>query len=277
MINGRALEVLPRLTDGAYDLVFVDAAKEEYLQYVPEAIRLLRDGGILVVDNALWHDRVADPTQRDAETVAVRETGPADPGRRDAGTGTDSARRRPARCGEARAMRARSTGWLLVAGSGYWRPPARPRPALRSPVATPRVTLTSVVPPSGTVPPPPLRFADDLVRTGDHGVDAPTTVQHRPGRPTPSIETVDRRGPAAASTGPSTESTAPGPQRPNRRQAAPSDEPQADPDTPGPDAGPTCTADPQYVNEPTTGLRRTSRPGWRKAVAKAKAPASRSA
>ncbi len=75
MINGRALEVLPRLTDGAYDLVLVDAAKDEYLQYVPEAVRLLRDGGILVVDNALWHDKVADPTQRDAETVAVRETG----------------------------------------------------------------------------------------------------------------------------------------------------------------------------------------------------------
>jgi predicted O-methyltransferase YrrM len=75
MINGRALEVLPRLTDGAYDLVFVDAAKEEYPQYLPEAIRLLRDGGILALDNALWHDRVADPTQRDAETVAVRESG----------------------------------------------------------------------------------------------------------------------------------------------------------------------------------------------------------
>jgi predicted O-methyltransferase YrrM len=75
MINGRALEVLPRLTDGAYDLVFVDAAKEEYPQYLPEAIRLLRDGGILALDNALWHDRVPDPTQRDAETVALRETG----------------------------------------------------------------------------------------------------------------------------------------------------------------------------------------------------------
>ncbi len=75
MINGRALEVLPRLTDGAYDLVFVDAAKDEYPQYLPEAIRLLREGGILALDNALWHDRVADPTQRDAETVAVRESG----------------------------------------------------------------------------------------------------------------------------------------------------------------------------------------------------------
>lgn len=75
LINGRALEVLPRLTDGAYDLVLVDAAKREYPQYVAEAVRLLRPGGILAVDNALWHDKVADPTQRDPDTVAVREAG----------------------------------------------------------------------------------------------------------------------------------------------------------------------------------------------------------
>lgn len=77
LINGRALEVLPRLTDGAYDLVLIDAVKSEYPQYVDEAIRLLRPGGLLVMDNALWHDKVADPTQRDADTVAVREAGRA--------------------------------------------------------------------------------------------------------------------------------------------------------------------------------------------------------
>lgn len=77
LINGRALEVLPRLTDGAYDLVLIDAAKQEYPQYVTEALRLLRPGGILAMDNALWHDRVADPTQRDPDTVAVREAGRA--------------------------------------------------------------------------------------------------------------------------------------------------------------------------------------------------------
>ncbi len=75
LINGRALEVLPRLTDAAYDLVFVDAAKGEYGQYITEAVRLLRPGGILVIDNALWHDKVADPTQRDTDTVAIREAG----------------------------------------------------------------------------------------------------------------------------------------------------------------------------------------------------------
>jgi predicted O-methyltransferase YrrM len=75
MIAGRALEVLPRLTDGHYDLVFCDAAKPEYPDYFIEALRLLRPGGVVAFDNALWHDRVADPTQRDPDTVAIREVG----------------------------------------------------------------------------------------------------------------------------------------------------------------------------------------------------------
>ncbi len=73
LISGRALEVLPRLTDGAYDLVFCDADKKEYAGYLEQALRLLRTGGVVVFDNALWHDRVADPAQRDAETVSIRE------------------------------------------------------------------------------------------------------------------------------------------------------------------------------------------------------------
>lgn len=75
LIAGRALQVLPRLSDGAYDVVFLDAAKAEYADYLPAALRLLRPGGVLAFDNALWHDRVADPTARDPETVVVRELG----------------------------------------------------------------------------------------------------------------------------------------------------------------------------------------------------------
>ena len=73
LITGRALDVLPRLTDGGYDLVFGDAAKGEYGDYLTEALRLLRPGGILAFDNALWHGRVPDSSARDPETVAVRE------------------------------------------------------------------------------------------------------------------------------------------------------------------------------------------------------------
>ena len=72
MITGRALDVLPRLADGAYDLVLIDARKKEYPQYVEQAIRLVRVGGLIAIDNALWHSRVADPAQRDPDTTAVR-------------------------------------------------------------------------------------------------------------------------------------------------------------------------------------------------------------
>jgi predicted O-methyltransferase YrrM len=73
LINGRALEVLPRLTDSAYDLVFCDAAPSESAAYLGEAIRLLRPGGVVVFDDALWHHRVGDPTARDSDTIAARE------------------------------------------------------------------------------------------------------------------------------------------------------------------------------------------------------------
>jgi predicted O-methyltransferase YrrM len=73
MIIGPALEVLPRLTDGAYDMVFCDAVKYEYPEYLTAALRLLRPGGVVAFDNALWGHRVADPDVRDPETDAIRE------------------------------------------------------------------------------------------------------------------------------------------------------------------------------------------------------------
>jgi predicted O-methyltransferase YrrM len=75
LINGSATEVLPRLTDGAYDLVYVDADKTGYGLYHDEAIRLLRPGGVVAYDNMLWHDRVADPSVRDSDTTTLRELG----------------------------------------------------------------------------------------------------------------------------------------------------------------------------------------------------------
>ena len=76
-IAGSALDVLPRLTDGHYDLVFCDGDKREYGAYLTEALRLLRPGGVVVFDNALWRDKVADPSVRDEETTAIRDLGPA--------------------------------------------------------------------------------------------------------------------------------------------------------------------------------------------------------
>ena len=54
LISGKAADVLPRLTDGGYDLVFCDADKQEYPAYLAAALRLLRAGGVVAFDNALW-------------------------------------------------------------------------------------------------------------------------------------------------------------------------------------------------------------------------------
>jgi predicted O-methyltransferase YrrM len=72
LIAGPALSVLPRLSDGGYDMVFIDADKVEYAEYVEQGLRLLRHGGVLAVDNALWHDRTADGNNIDSETEAIR-------------------------------------------------------------------------------------------------------------------------------------------------------------------------------------------------------------
>jgi predicted O-methyltransferase YrrM len=53
LINGMGLEVLPRLTDGGYDLVFVDAGPADHTRYLDEAVRLLREGGIVVLADVL--------------------------------------------------------------------------------------------------------------------------------------------------------------------------------------------------------------------------------
>jgi predicted O-methyltransferase YrrM len=73
LITGKASDVLPRLTDGGYDLVFCDADKQEYPDYLAAALRLLRPGGVVAFDNALWGGKIADPSRADPETTAIRE------------------------------------------------------------------------------------------------------------------------------------------------------------------------------------------------------------
>jgi len=73
LITGRALEVLPRLADGAYDLVFCDADKREYPEYLTSALRLLRPGGIVAFDNALWADQSRGVAHHDHDTEPMSE------------------------------------------------------------------------------------------------------------------------------------------------------------------------------------------------------------
>ena len=72
-----ALETLKELTEagesGRFDLVFVDAVKEEYPTYYPLVYGLLRPGGLMAMDNTLWGGSVADPEKQGAETLAIRE------------------------------------------------------------------------------------------------------------------------------------------------------------------------------------------------------------
>jgi len=82
LIMGQALDVLPRLTDGGYDLVFVHAAKLEYPRYLEAGVRLLRPGGVIAFDNALGDGRasgdgraLANPPHRDPSSAALRALG----------------------------------------------------------------------------------------------------------------------------------------------------------------------------------------------------------
>lgn len=72
-ISGQPREVLPRLTDAAYDLVVVGGDPLDLADYAAAAHRLLRTGGALVITRALWNDSVSDPARRDESTVAVRD------------------------------------------------------------------------------------------------------------------------------------------------------------------------------------------------------------
>jgi predicted O-methyltransferase YrrM len=73
LISGRALDVLPRLADGAYDMVFCDADCREYPDYLIAALRLLRPGGIVAFDDVLPGGLAADPAPGDQDAVAIRE------------------------------------------------------------------------------------------------------------------------------------------------------------------------------------------------------------
>ena len=69
--RGKALDVMPRLNE-TFDLLFIDAVKEEYKQYLDLGLPKLRSGGVVIVDNLLWGGKVASDNS-DTSTVALRE------------------------------------------------------------------------------------------------------------------------------------------------------------------------------------------------------------
>ena len=71
-ITGRASDVLPRMNEASYDIVLVDADPENVIAYVAHGLRLVRDGGIVLVPRVLVGGRAADPVQRDEITSAYR-------------------------------------------------------------------------------------------------------------------------------------------------------------------------------------------------------------
>ena len=64
---------LARGEAGQYDFAFIDADKTSYLAYYERLLKLLRPGGLIVVDNTLWSGEVANPENREADTRALRE------------------------------------------------------------------------------------------------------------------------------------------------------------------------------------------------------------
>ncbi len=69
--RGRALDVLPRLTE-TFDLVYLDAVKEEYEAYFEAALPLLRLGGVVVADNLLWGGQVAGDVRAAEQTASTQ-------------------------------------------------------------------------------------------------------------------------------------------------------------------------------------------------------------
>ncbi|MEU9012878.1 O-methyltransferase [Streptomyces sp. NPDC048479] len=72
-IPGRALDVLPRLADGGYDLVFCDGDRMESLDYLAESLRLLRPGGLVCFEGVFADGRTVDSAAQPAEVVRLRE------------------------------------------------------------------------------------------------------------------------------------------------------------------------------------------------------------
>ena len=73
LLQGNALELIPQL-DETFDLVFIDADKEQYIDYYEAAFPKLRTGGFMLADNVLWGGKAVSSDKRpDKETIGIRK------------------------------------------------------------------------------------------------------------------------------------------------------------------------------------------------------------
>jgi len=68
-----ALESLDELKNNKFDMVFIDADKMNYKEYYERSLKLVDKGGLIIIDNVLWHGEVADKDNLDKYTVNIRD------------------------------------------------------------------------------------------------------------------------------------------------------------------------------------------------------------
>ena len=68
-----ALESLKELKNDKFDMIFIDADKMNYMEYYEKSLELLDKGGLIIIDNVLWHGEVADKKNKDKFTLNIRK------------------------------------------------------------------------------------------------------------------------------------------------------------------------------------------------------------
>jgi predicted O-methyltransferase YrrM len=71
-IIGTAIDVIKEI-NGPFDFIFIDADKENYINYLEKCIPMLSDKGIIVADNTLWYGKVINKKINDPDAIAIRE------------------------------------------------------------------------------------------------------------------------------------------------------------------------------------------------------------
>ena len=68
-----ALQTLEELKNQKFDMIFIDADKMNYKQYYEKSLGLINQGGLIIIDNVLWHGEVVDKKNKDKLTLNIRE------------------------------------------------------------------------------------------------------------------------------------------------------------------------------------------------------------